>query len=102
MDYAFRNTLTRFLLVFTVLALLAGTVWAQGSWRNHGSGDRSTRRGVADVDLTLINSATGDKRTTTTSSAGTYRSRLCRWSEPTLWSGAEGLQEPQISDIVIR
>ena len=34
MDYAFRNTLTRSVLVFTVLALLAGTVWAQG-----GSGE---------------------------------------------------------------
>ena len=30
MESAFRNTWTRFLLVFTVLALLTGTVWAQG------------------------------------------------------------------------
>ncbi len=29
MECAFRNTLTRFLLVCTVLALLVGTVWAQ-------------------------------------------------------------------------
>src|SRR4051794_9603973 len=30
MEYAFRNTLTRFLLALGVLALLTGIVWAQG------------------------------------------------------------------------
>ena len=73
MDYAFRNTLTRFLLVCTVLALLAGTVWAQGTGEITGLVTDPQGAVVSDAQVTLTNSATGDKRTTTTSAAGIYR-----------------------------
>jgi hypothetical protein len=73
MEYAFRNTLTRFLLVFTVLALLAGTVWAQGTGEITGLVTDPQGAVVSDAQVTLTNSATGDKRTTVTSAAGIYR-----------------------------
>ena len=74
MEYAFRNTLTRFLVVLSVLALFAGMVWAQG-----GVGELSglvtdpSGAVVANVTVTLTNAATGDKRTAVTTPAGTYR-----------------------------
>jgi hypothetical protein len=74
MEYAFRNAMTRFLLVFTVLGLLAGTMWAQG-----GTGELTglvtdpTGAVIANAQVTLTNSATGDKRTTVTTAAGIYR-----------------------------
>src|SRR5690242_726103 len=73
MEYAFRSTLTRFLLVFTVLALLAGTVWAQGTGEITGLVTDPQGAVVSDATVTLTNSATGDKRTTVTSAAGIYR-----------------------------
>ena len=73
MDYAFRNTLTRFLLVCAVLALLAGTVWAQGTGEITGLVTDPQGAVVSDAQVTLTNSATGDKRTTMTSAAGMYR-----------------------------
>ena len=62
MEYAFRSTLTRFLLVFTVLALVAGTVWAQG-----GSGELTglvtDPQGavVSGAEVKLTNPRTGEK-----------------------------------------
>ena len=58
MDYAFRNTLTRFLLVCTVLALLAGTVWAQGTGEITGLVTDPQGAVVSDAQVTLTNSAT--------------------------------------------
>jgi len=74
MDYAFRNTLTRIVLVLGVVGLLASMVWAQG-----GSGELTvlvtdpSGAVVANAQVTLTNSATGDKRVTTTTGAGVYR-----------------------------
>ena len=73
MEYAFRSTLTRFLLIFTVLALAAGTVWAQGTGEITGLVTDPQGAVVSDATVTLTNSATGDKRTTVTSAAGIYR-----------------------------
>lgn len=83
MDYAFRNTLTRFLLVCTVLALLAGTVWAQGTGEITGLVTDPQGAVVSDAQVTLTNSATGDKRTTMTSAAGMYHFPRFQLSEPT-------------------
>ena len=86
MEYEFRNTMTRFLQVITVLGLLAGTLWAQG-----GTGELTglvtdpSGAVVANAQITLTNTATGEKRTTVTTPAGTYRFRRCQWSEPTPW-----------------
>ncbi len=74
MDYAFRNTLTRFLLAFTVLALLTGTMWAQGGTGElQGLVTDPSGAVVANAQVTLTNTATGDKRTTVTTPAGIYR-----------------------------
>ena len=74
MEYEFRNNVLRFLAVFTVLVLLVGTLWAQG-----GTGELTglvtdpSGAVVSGAQVTLTNSATGDKRTTVTTGAGTYR-----------------------------
>ena len=73
MEYAFRNTLTRFLLVLTVLALV-GTMWGQaGTSELTGLVSDPSGAVVANIQVTLTNTATGDKRTTLTTAAGIYR-----------------------------
>ena len=72
MDYAFRNTLTRVLLVLSVLALFTGIVWAQGSGELSGLVTDPQGAVVAGAEVKLTNPATGDVRTTTTSQAGIY------------------------------
>src|SRR5947209_17887406 len=63
MAYAFRNTLTRIVFVLGVVALLASVVWAQG-----GTGELTglvtdpSGAVVPNIQVTLANSATGDKR----------------------------------------
>ena len=74
MEYAFRNTLTRFMLVLGVLALLTGVVWAQGgSGELQGLVTDPSGAVVANAQVALTNSATGEKRTTATTNAGIYR-----------------------------
>jgi len=73
MESAFRNTWTRFVLAFVVLTLLAGTVWAQGTGEITGLVTDQTGAVIPGATVTLSNSATGEKRTTVTSSAGIYR-----------------------------
>ena len=61
MEYAFRNTMTRFLLVITVLGLFVGTMWAQGGV-GELTGQVSDPSGavVSNATVTLTNTATGD------------------------------------------
>jgi len=102
MEYAFRNTLTRFLLVLGVLALLTGIVWAQGG-TGELTGLVSDPSGavVANVQVTLTNSATGDKRTTTTTPAGIYRfSSLPVVGTYTLEVSPKGFKSVKISKII--
>ncbi|MGD0793380.1 MAG: TonB-dependent receptor [Terriglobales bacterium] len=73
MESTFRYTWTRFLLVLAVLALLTGTVWAQGSGEIAGLVTDPTGAVISGATVTLMNSATGEKRTTVTSSTGNYR-----------------------------
>lgn len=73
MESAFRNTWTRFLLTFVVVALLAGTVWAQGTGEITGLVTDPSNAVISGATVTLANSATGEKRTTVTGSAGIYR-----------------------------
>jgi hypothetical protein len=74
MESTMSKTMTRFLLVFTVLCLLAGTMWAQG-----GTGELTglvtdpSGAVVSNATVTLTNNATGEKRTTVTTAAGIYR-----------------------------
>ena len=73
MESAFRNTWTYLLLAIVVLTVLAGTVWAQGTGEITGLVTDQTGAVIPGATVTLSNSATGEKRTTVTSSAGIYR-----------------------------
>ncbi|MBZ5614195.1 MAG: TonB-dependent receptor [Acidobacteriia bacterium] len=73
MESAFRNTWTYFLLPLVVLALLTGTVWAQGTAEIAGLVTDPTGAVVSGTTVTLTNSATGEKRTTVTTGTGNYR-----------------------------
>ena len=74
MEYAFRSTLTRFLLVLTALALAASLAWGQG-----GTGELTglvtdpSGAVVANAPVKLVNDSTGVERTTETNAAGIYR-----------------------------
>ena len=72
MESGFRCIAIRILLALVVLAL-AGTAFAQGTGEISGVVTDPTGAVVSGVTVTLTNSATGEKRTTTTSSAGVYR-----------------------------
>src|ERR1035437_7677712 len=73
MESAFRNTWTRFLLPVVVLALLNGTVWAQGAGEIAGLVTDPTGAVISVATVTRTNSATGEKRTTITAGTGNYR-----------------------------
>ena len=103
MDYTFRKTMTRFLLGLTVLALFAGTVWAQG-----GTGELTglvtdpSGAVVSNATVTLTNNATGEKRTTVTTAAGIYRfPALPVVGTYSLETAPTGFKSAKISNIVI-
>ncbi len=68
------RALSRFVLLFAAVGLLAGTMWGQG-----GTGELTglvtdpSGAVVANAQITLTNTATGEKRTSVTTTAGTYR-----------------------------
>src|SRR2546423_7188582 len=74
MLHPFRNVMTCFLLMLALCLLFTCNMWAQG-----GTGELSgvvtdpSGAVVPDTEVTLSNTATGDKRTTTTTGAGIYR-----------------------------
>ena len=103
MEYEFRNTMTRFLLVFAVLGLLVGTMWAQG-----GTGELSglvtdpSGAVVANAQISLTNTATGEKRTTVTTPAGTYRfPALPVVGTYTLETSPKGFKSAKVAGIVV-
>src|SRR5512135_1324021 len=103
MEYEFRNTMTRFLLVITVLGLLAGTLWAQG-----GTGELTglvtdpSGAVVANAQISLTNTATGEKRTTVTTAAGTYRfPALPVVGTYTLETAPKGFKGAKIANVVV-
>jgi hypothetical protein len=102
MEYAFRSTLTRFLLVFTVLALLAGTVWAQG-----GSGELTglvtDPQGavVSGAEVKLTNPATGNVRTTKTTDAGIYRFVALPIGNYVLEVAPKGFKSVKVQNVVV-
>ena len=102
MEYAFRNTLTRFLLVLTVLATLVGTMWGQaGTSELTGLVTDPSGAVVANIQVTLTNTATGDKRTTTTTAAGIYRfSSLPVVGTYTLEVAPKGFKSVKVSNII--
>src|SRR5437667_726523 len=103
MAYAFRNILSRFVLVLGVLALLTTIVWAQaGTGELTGLVADPSGAVVANAQVTLTNSATGDKRTTVTTPAGVYRfSALPIVGTYTLEIAPKGFKAVKIANIVI-
>ncbi|HVO80539.1 MAG TPA: carboxypeptidase regulatory-like domain-containing protein [Terriglobales bacterium] len=100
MEYAFRNTLTRFMLVLGVLALLSGIVWAQGTSELTGLVTDPTGAVVANVTVNLVNTATGEKRSTVTTPAGVYRFTALPVSTYTLEMAAKGFKSVKVAGIV--
>jgi len=103
MEYAFRNTLTRFLLVLGVLALLTGIVWAQG-----GTGELTglvtdpSGAVVPNAEVKLTNAATGSSRTTVTTDSGIYRfSALPIVGTYTLETSPKGFKSTKVNAIVV-
>ena len=101
MDYAFRNTLTRFLLVYTVLALLAGTVWAQGSGELTGLVTDPQGAVVSGAEVKLTSPATGTVRTTTTSGAGIYRFAALPVGNYILEVAPKGFKSVRVQNVVV-
>jgi Carboxypeptidase regulatory-like domain len=103
MRYALRSGLNRIALILAVLGLCAGMVWAQGGTGElDGLVTDSTGAVVADAPVVLTNIATGDKRTATTTTAGTYRFvALPVVGSYTLEVTAKGFKGYKISNIIV-
>jgi Carboxypeptidase regulatory-like domain len=103
MAYAFRNILCRFVLVVGVLALLTTMVWAQaGTGELTGLVADPSGAVVPNAQVTLANSATGDKRTTVTTPAGVYRfSALPIVGNYTLEIAPKGFKAVKIANLVM-
>src|SRR6202521_2612341 len=103
MEYAFRSTLVRVLLVLAVLASFAVMSSAQaGTGELAGEVTDPTGALVVGAQVTLSNSATGEQRTALTSSAGSYRFvALPVVGSYTLEIAAKSFKGYKISDVVI-
>ncbi|HZQ67618.1 MAG TPA: carboxypeptidase regulatory-like domain-containing protein [Terriglobales bacterium] len=103
MEHAFRNNVTRSLLVALLLSLFLGTMWAQGGV-GELTGQVTDPSGavVANAPVTLTNTATGDKRSTVTTAAGVYRfSALPVVGSYTLETSPKGFKTVQVTDVVV-
>jgi hypothetical protein len=103
MEYAFRSTLTRFLLVLGVLGLATSMLWGQaGTGELTGLVSDPSGAVIANVTVTLSNTATGDRRTTVTTPAGIYRfSALTVVGTYTLEISPKGFKSEKVAGIVI-
>src|ERR1700684_702030 len=72
MESAFRSTWIGFLLAFVVLALSVGAFAQGGQGELTGQVTDTTGALVSGVEILLTENATGEVRTTVTTSAGTY------------------------------
>jgi hypothetical protein len=100
MEYAFRKTLTRFLLVLGLLALTAGMVWAQGTGELTGLVSDPSGAVVANAQVTLTNTGTSEKRTTVTTPAGIYRFSALPVGTYNLEIAPKGFKSVKITNIV--
>lgn len=101
MESAFRFIGIRLLLGLLMLALLGGVVWAQGTGEINGLVTDPSGAVVSGVTVTLTNTATGEKRSTVTTSAGVYHfSELPIVGTYTLQIAAKGFKGVKVSGIV--
>src|SRR5216684_9378843 len=102
MESAFRNTSTRFLLAFVVLALCVGAFAQGGSGELSGLVTDSTGAVVSGVEVKLSNSATGEVRATVTTPAGIYRfPALPIVGSYTLEIGSKGFKSTKVQNIIV-
>ena len=101
MESAFRSFRTQFLLGVVVLALCAGA-FAQGAGQLTGLVTDSTGAVVSGVEVKLSNSATGEVRTTTSSTAGIYAfPSLPIVGTYTLEVAQKGFKSTKVQNIVV-
>ena len=101
MESAFRFIGIRLLLAFVLLALLGGVLWAQGTGEITGLVTDPSGAVVSGVTVTLTNSATGEKRSTVTTSAGAYRfAEVPIVGTYTLQVAAKGFKGVKVAGIV--
>jgi len=101
MESAFRNTWTRFLLAFVVLALCVGA-FAQGAGELNGLVTDTTGAVVSGVEVKLTNTATGEVRTTVTTQTGNYTfPALPIVGTYTLEVGSKGFKSTKVQNIIV-
>jgi Carboxypeptidase regulatory-like domain/TonB dependent receptor len=101
MESAFRNTWTRLLLAFVVLALGVGA-FAQGSGELTGLVTDTTGAVVSGVEVKLTNTATGEVRTTVTTPTGNYSfPALPIVGTYTLEVGSKGFKSTKVQNVVV-
>jgi Carboxypeptidase regulatory-like domain/TonB dependent receptor len=102
MESAFRNTWTRLLLAFVVLALSVGAFAQGGSGQLTGQVTDATGAVVSGVEVKLSNSATGEVRTTVTSDAGIYAfPSLPIVGSYTLEVGLKGFKSTKVQNVIV-
>jgi len=103
MRYALRNGMSRIALILAVLGLCAGMAWAQGGTGElDGQVTDPSGAVVPNAPIKLTNTATGEVRAATTTSAGTYRFvALPVVGSYTLEVTAKGFKAFKISDIIV-
>jgi hypothetical protein len=101
MESAFRNTWTRLLLAFVVLALSVGAFAQGGVGALSGQVTDSTGAVVSGVEVKLTNTATGEVRTTVTTPAGTYNfPALPIVGSYTLEVASKGFKSTKVQNII--
>jgi len=102
MQRFFCNAVTYLLLLFTLCLLFTGYMWAQG-----GSGELSgvvtdpSGAVIPDAEVTLSNTATGDKRTTVTTGAGIYRFSALPVGNYVLETSPQGFKSTKVANVVV-
>ena len=103
MEHKVCRAMSRIVLLFAAVALLASTMWGQG-----GTGELTglvtdpSGAVIANAQITLTNTATGEKRTSVTTAAGTYRfPALPVVGTYTLETAPKGFKSAKVDNIVI-
>jgi len=102
MESAFRNTWTRLLLAFVVLALSVGAFAQGGAGQLTGQVTDSTGAVVSGVEIKLTNTANGEVRTTVTTPSGTYNFPVLPVvGTYTLEIASKGFKSSKVQNIIV-
>src|SRR5256885_17163853 len=102
MEAAFRSMLVRFFALFCILALCAGSLLAQGG-AGELTGQVTDPSGavISGATVKLSNAATGDVKSTTTSSGGSYRFAAVQPGSYSLELSAKGVKSVKVQNVVV-